>query len=81
MLYLGVRVYIVSPRERLKTKEDYQLAVRKVMNSGPQLVHLHVTEEQDYALDWTLGNTNVLYAKPKTSIFSLTVVMQLFLSV
>lgn len=67
LLYLAARVYIVSPGERLKTKEEYRLAERKVMNISPHLVHLHITEEWDYAayrLD--SKNINVLYAKPMT---------------
>lgn len=67
MLYLAARVYIVSPWERLKTKEEYRLAERKVMNISPHLVHLRITEERDYAV-YRLDskNTNVLYAKPMT---------------
>lgn len=82
MLYLAAWVYIVSPWEHLKTKKEYWLAERKVMNISPHLVLLRITEERDYAayrLD--SKNTNVLYAKPLTWIFSLTVVMQLVLLV
>lgn len=64
MLYLAAWVYIVSPWEHLKTKKEYRLAERKVMNISPHLVHLRITEERDYAwyrLD--SKNTNVLYAK------------------
>lgn len=67
MLYLAARVYIVSPWEHLKTEEESRLTERKVMNISLHLVHLRITEEQDYAayrLD--SKNTNVLYAKQMT---------------
>lgn len=67
MLYLAAGVYIASPRECLKSKEEYRLAERKVMNSSPHLVHLRITEERDYeAYRLDSKNTNVLYAKPMT---------------
>lgn len=68
MLYLAARVYIASPREHLKTKEEYRLAEWKVMNISPHLVHLRIKkEERDYAayrLD--SKNISVLYAKQMT---------------
>lgn len=64
MLYLAAWVYIVSPWEHLKTKKEYRLAERKVMNISPHLVLLRITEEWDYAA-YRL-DTNVLYAKPVT---------------
>ncbi len=64
MLCLADRVYIVSPREHLKTKEEYRLAERKVMNSSPHLVRLRITEERDYeAYRLDSKNTNGVYAK------------------
>lgn len=51
----------------MKTKEEYRLAERKVMNISPHLVHLRITEEWDYeAYRLDSKNTNVLYAKPMT---------------
>lgn len=51
------------------------------MNIGPQLVHLHVTEEQDYALGWTLGKHKCTVRQAEDFGFQLTVVTQLVLSV
>lgn len=45
MLYLAARG-IHSITMHWKTKEEYRLAERKVMNISPHLVHLRITEER-----------------------------------